>query len=143
MLLPLFRCTCTAINNLINVQYDGRFLLDIMLLARCYYHHRGTRLNPMKRASSLQSMFPPRRFDIFFPPSLGGCSEGSIGVHIFLQCVSVVCCHLIYSERQVYGRTNRGHTGGRSHGISPLSSCGACLKFFLEKDSAVPFPRRP
>ena len=42
------------------------------------------------------------------------------------------------------GRTGRGHTGGRSHRIShPPSFCGACLNFSREKDSAIPFPRRP
>ena len=41
-------------------------------------------------------------------------------------------------------RTSRGHTGGRSHRIShPPSFCGACLNFSGEKDSAIPFPRRP
>ena len=42
------------------------------------------------------------------------------------------------------GRTSRGHTGGRSHRIShPPSSCGACLYFSREKDSDIPFSRRP
>ena len=42
------------------------------------------------------------------------------------------------------GRTSRGHTGGRSHRIShPPSFCGMCLNFTREKDSAIPFPRRP
>ena len=42
------------------------------------------------------------------------------------------------------GRTSRGHTGGRSHRIFiPPSFCGACLDFCREKDSAIPFPRRP
>ena len=42
------------------------------------------------------------------------------------------------------GRTSRGHTGGMSHRIfHPPSFCGACLHFYREKDSAVPFPRRP
>ena len=37
-----------------------------------------------------------------------------------------------------------GHTGGRSHRIShPPSFCGACLHFSREKDSVIPFPRRP
>ena len=36
------------------------------------------------------------------------------------------------------------YTGGRSHKIShPPSFCGACLNFSREKDSAIPFPRRP
>ena len=54
-----------------------------------------------------------------------------------------LCCHPIYSGRQVFGRTSRGHTGGMSHRISPPSFCGACLDFYCEKDSAVHFPRRP
>ena len=33
-----------------------------------------------------------------------------------------------------------GHTGFISH---PPSFCGACLNFSREKDSAIPFPRRP
>ena len=42
------------------------------------------------------------------------------------------------------GRTSRGHTGGWSHRIShPPSFCGACLNFSREKDSAIPFLRRP
>ena len=42
------------------------------------------------------------------------------------------------------GRTSRGHTEGRSHRIfHPSSFCGACLNFSREKDSAIPFPRRP
>ena len=44
----------------------------------------------------------------------------------------------------VHGRTCLGHTGGRSHRIfNPPSFCGACLDFCREKDSAIPFPRRP
>ena len=30
-----------------------------------------------------------------------------------------------------------------SHRLSPPSFCGACLNLSREKDSAVPFPRRP
>ena len=42
------------------------------------------------------------------------------------------------------GCTSRGRTGGRSHGIShPPSFCGAWPDLSREKDSAVPFPRRP
>ena len=49
-----------------------------------------------------------------------------------------MCCHPNYC-----GRTSQGHTGERPHRISPPSFCGACLHFSREKDSAVPFPRRP
>ena len=69
----------------------------------------------------------------------------SLLVQILLErvCVCVcVCVYPIYSGRQTYGRTSRRHTG-RAHRISPPSFCGACLNFYREKDSAVPFPRRP
>ena len=39
-------CPCMAINA--SVQYNVRFLPDIILSTQCY-HHRGTRLNVMKR----------------------------------------------------------------------------------------------
>ena len=44
----------------------------------------------------------------------------------------------IYSGRQTFGLTSRGHTGGRSHRISPSFFCGACLNFYREKVSVVP-----
>ena len=40
-------CLCMAIN--VSVQYNSGLLPDIILLTQCYYHHRGTRLNAMKR----------------------------------------------------------------------------------------------
>ena len=57
-----------------------------------------------------------------------------------------VCCVFFPSilDIKFVGRTSRGHTGGRSHRIfNPPSFCGACLDFCREKDSAIPFPRRP
>ena len=59
-----------------------------------------------------------------------------------IVCVLCVCCYSIYSRRHTCGRTSRGHTGGRSHKISLLSFCGACLNFYRLEGSAVPFPRR-
>ena len=59
---------------------------------------------------------------------------------------SVLCVCVFFPfilDIKFVGRTSRGHTGGRSHRIShPPSFCGACLNFFREKDSAIPFPRR-
>ena len=58
------------------------------------------------------------------------------------MCVCyTLCCHPIYSGRQAYGRTSRGHTGGSSHRIShPPSFCGACaLNFLREKDFSRSF----
>ena len=45
--LLFFWCPCMAIN--VRVQYNGGLLPDIILLLTQWYHHRGTRLNAMKR----------------------------------------------------------------------------------------------
>ena len=61
-------------------------------------------------------------------------------------CMSLCVCVFFPSilDIKFVGRTSRGHTGGRSHRIfNPPSFCGACLDFCREKDSAIPFPRRP
>ena len=44
--LLYFWCPCMAID--VRVQYNGGLLPDIILLTQ-WYHHRGTRLNAMKR----------------------------------------------------------------------------------------------
>ena len=67
--------------------------------------------------------------------------------NLLLVCVCVCVCVCVFFpfilNIKFVGRTSRGHTGGRSHRIShPPSFCGACLTFFREKDSAIPFPRR-
>ena len=68
-------------------------------------------------------------------PLTGGCSEG-------LVCLRVSFPFIL--DINFVGRTSRGHTGGKSHRISyPPSFCGACLHLSREKDSAIPFPRRP
>ena len=61
-----------AIN--VNVQDNGGFLPDIILLIQCYLH-RGTCLNAMEEVLYLQPLIPPKRFDIFSPVT-AGCSEG-------------------------------------------------------------------
>ena len=64
-----------------------------------------------------------------------------------LHPVVVVCVCVFFPsilDIKFVRRTSRGHTGGRSHRIfNPPSFCGACLDFCREKDSAIPFPRRP
>ena len=62
-----------------------------------------------------------------------------------LQCMVCVCvCVFFPFILDIKGRTSRGHTGGRPHRtFNPPSFCGACLDFCREKDSAIPFPRRP
>ena len=63
------------------------------------------------------------------------------------RAVACVCVCVFFPsilDIKFVGRTSRGHTGGRSHRIfNPPSFCGACLDFCREKDSAIPFPRRP
>ena len=63
-----------------------------------------------------------------------------------LLCVCVYVFFRFILDMKFFGRTSRGHTGGRSHRIfHPPSFCGACLNFSREKvtGSASPFPRRP
>ena len=60
----------------------------------------------------------------------------------FWECVCVFFPFIL--DIKFVGRTSWGHPGGRSHRIShPPSFWGACLNFSREKDSAIPFPRRP
>ena len=56
-----------AIN--VNVQYNGGFLPDIILLTQCYFH-RGTRLNTMKRFS-ICSLWSHLDVLTFFLPNRG------------------------------------------------------------------------
>ena len=73
-------CPCMAINE--SVEYNGRLLPDSILLAQSH-HHRGIRLNVMKRFSIWQPVIPPnKRFDIFRPD--WGMLRRSRRVHIFL-----------------------------------------------------------
>ena len=66
--------------------------------------------------------------------------------NLLLIAYSTMCVCFFFPfilDIKFVGRTSRGHTGGRSHRIShPPSFCGACLNFFREKGSAIPFPRR-
>ena len=62
------------------------------------------------------------------------------GTQFWCVCVCVFFPFIL----DINGRTSRGHTGGRSHRIfHPPSFCGAFLYLSREKDSAIPFPRRP
>ena len=61
------------------VHPDVSFTLLIMLTL-CYYYHRATRLNAVKRFC-LCSL--PERFDIF--PVYGGCSEGLDAFRFFFK----------------------------------------------------------
>ena len=66
LFLMFFWCPCMAINNNVNVQYNGGLLPDIILLTRCYLH-RGTCLNAMKRFC-ICSLLSHLNVLTFFPP---------------------------------------------------------------------------
>ena len=72
-----------AIN--LSVQYNGGLLPGVILLTQQCYYHRGTHLNAMKSffCINLQSMIPPKRFDIF-PPDWGMLRRSRC-VQIFLE----------------------------------------------------------
>ena len=71
-------------------------------------------------------------------------TKAQSGDHYLIVCVCVCVFFPFILDIKFVGRTSRGHTGGRSHRIfNPPSFCGACLDFCREKDSAIPFPRRP
>ena len=70
-----------------------------------------------------------------------GLSDAEIDKH---NCFLLSVFSPFILDIKFVGRTSLGHTGERSHRIShPPSFCGACLNFSREKDSAIPFSRRP
>ena len=86
LLLMFFWCPYMAIN--VNVQYNGGFLPDIILLTQCHLH-RGTCSNAMKWFCICSLLIPPKRFDIFSPIT-GGCSEGLGVVWFFFKLIYVI-----------------------------------------------------
>ena len=98
------------------------------------------------------------------PPSGPNLCQFRKAKGLYLYIYVCVCCVFFPSilDIKFVGRTSRGpglatntlnvrnnnnnnnNTGGRSQRIfNPPSFCGACLDFCREKDSAIPFPRRP
>ena len=95
----------------------------------------------------MRSNFSLKYIQCFFPSEtlivlviVAVCSRND-RVIIVIVCVCVFFPFIL--DIKFVGRTSRGHTGGRSHRISHPPFCGACLYFSREKDSAIPFPRRP
>ena len=77
----------------------------------------------------------------------GGYQLNHRGDRLLKKKIVCVCMYVFFPyilDIKFVEGTSRGHTGGRSHRTShPPSFCGACLNFSSEKDSAIPFPRRP
>ena len=74
-----------AIN--VSVQYDGGFILDIVMLTLCYYH-RGTPLNALKRFC-LCSPCPHLNVLTFPPPCLGDAQKVLDALRFFKQHLRV------------------------------------------------------
>ena len=87
MFLPLFSCTCMAIN--VSVPYYGGFLPNIILLTLCYYN-RGTRLYAVKSfcvCSLCSNLTNYLNVLTIFPPDwvVGRCSEGLDAFRFFFK----------------------------------------------------------
>ena len=103
---------------------------------------RSARRQALSSASAPLST-PRCHMPTFFAAVMMLTHRVSLSRKIFHVCVFCVFFPSILDIKFV-GRTSRGHTGGRSHRIfNPPSFCGACIDFCREKDSAIPFPRRP
>ena len=102
---------------------------------------RGTKVNGSHHGDNLllRPNRDPNRDKIFARSNQPRAVTDLCG-HDSLQSMCV-CFLPVY---KFVGRTSRGHIRGKSHRIfHPPSFCGACLNFSREKDSAIPFPRRP
>ena len=97
-------------------------------------------LTPAGNASLIK--YPKTRFQVVRNVSVRGVIDSDISLMCGLLCVCVFFPSIL--DIKFVGPTSRGHTGGRSHrNFNPPSFRGACLDFCREKDSAIPFPRRP
>ena len=72
----------------LSVQYNSRFLPDIIMLTLCYYHHRRTQLITMKRFC-LCSLSPHLNVLTCFPLT-EGCSEGLDAFRFFFKHPNVI-----------------------------------------------------
>ena len=99
---------------------------------------------PLNKQADAGSRLFSKTFSVRRVVVLLNCSSAEReGLSTYI-CVCVCVFFPSILDIKFVGRTSRGHTGGRSHRIfNPPSFCGACLDFCREKDSAIPFPRRP
>ena len=96
--------------------------------AECVNQQQKQNITTIQHHIQVQSALCPLRI---YSSTVRVCVWGGVAIQFILDV-------------RLVGRTGRGHTGGRSHRIShPPFFCGACLTFSREKDSVVPFPRRP
>ena len=149
------------------VQYNGGFLSDILLLIQAPIFLYGSMTLLSYIITTILTMY----YSVFCFVMFGGSAcrfnisvqyNGGLLPDVILLtpfkyhvvCVCVCVCVCVLSSYSFWtsssldvptGVTQEGgHTGGGSHRIShPPSFCSACLNFSREKDSAIPFPRRP
>ena len=121
--------------------YYVLFTLDISLFVQYWYIFLAMQIHQVDRQPSSSRNTPYSILYGFFRFLL------TLSAHMDIDILTCVCVCVFFPFILVIkfvGRTSRGHTGGRSHRVShPPSFCGACLHFSREKDSAIPFPRRP
>ena len=67
----------------VSVQHNGGFLPGIILLNQCYYHHRETRSNVMKKFCIC--ILGSHLNVLTFSPLTGGCSEGLDAFRFFFK----------------------------------------------------------
>ena len=118
------------------LQHSSRLYAQETLVSKLFKTNGNAQQNPLCAASCFTKDIPiSPQFSPNFFYRQANPTPYSVCVCVFFPFILDI---------KFVGRTSRGHTGGRSHGVShPPSFCGACLNFFREKDSAIPFPRRP
>ena len=136
----------------LNLVLTYRILLDFSMGVHLFFYNRHTpsggsvpSLSGHAIACRWRSLPRVRRYRASKPQ---GSSERVLLLAGHNRPINMCVCVCVFFpsilDIKFVGCTSRGHTGGRSHRIfNPPSFCGACLDFCREKDSAIPFPRRP
>ena len=88
-LFKFFLCPCMAIN--VSVQYEGGLLPDIIMTVDPMLLPSGNPFKCHEDVLSLQSMIPPKRFDIF-PPVWDALS---------LDAFSILLCYSTYESVRI------------------------------------------
>ena len=126
--------------------------LSLVLRLFCFGFVFVLSMKPRPFVQSFFDMQAPRQPHVFLPFFLlflwkCRCFRVFFVLLPFALCMERDCVRFFFPfflDIKFVGSTSRGHTGRGSYMILlPPSFCGACLNFSREKDSAIPFPRRP
>ena len=137
--LCLYKCKESSVHGTISSVLFQNIISSVLLLY-CGHISPDLRLYKFKEFSVHGTI----SYVVFQNISITAVLEIRSPPRLLPVCVCVCVFFPFILDIKFVGRTSRGHTGGRSHRIfHPPSFCGACLHFSREKDSAIPFPRRP